>query len=214
MRASGIGGAWEYEWEENMTESLRFLKDATWHSEPPSWDLKNEVLEIVTGNETDFWQDTFYGFRRDDGHFLGAEAEGDFTATVTFEGAYEVLYDQAGMMMRADAQNWLKTGIEFSDEVTNFSVVITRDGRSDWSVIGVPRVSGPQKVRLTRLGDAVLAHFQTTDGGWQLMRVGNLHVPSKVLIGPMTCSPQRGGFKARFQGFEVRPAISNPLHGE
>ncbi len=41
----------------------------TWHCEPPDWREDLNTPLIVTGAETDFWQGTFYGFRRDDGHF-------------------------------------------------------------------------------------------------------------------------------------------------
>ncbi len=192
---------------------MKFLETALWHAEPPSWAFRDGVLHVTTADRTDFWQDTFYGFRRDDGHFLGAPAEGDFTAIVTFDAQYEVLYDQAGMMMRIDAENWLKTGIEFSDDVTNFSVVITRGGHSDWSVVQVPRVTGAQQVRLTRNGNAAIVHFLGRDGQWHLLRLGNFTVGA-VRLGPMTCSPQRAGLQVRFLGFDVGPPLAKPLHGE
>ena len=195
-----------------MPDSLQFLNDAEWHEAPPVWTRSGGSLEVVTGDRTDFWQDTFYGFHRDNGHFYGARTKGDFTAVVTFEGQYETLYDQAGMMMRVDAQNLLKTWIEFSDGTTNFSVVITRDGRSDWSVTSVPPVSGPQQVRLARIGTAIIVHFLAANGAWQLLRLGDFRAPPVVALGPMTCSPERAGFKARFSGFDVGPALAKPLH--
>ena len=195
-----------------MPTSMQFLNDAEWHEAPPEWNLSAGILNVVTADRTDFWQDTFYGFQRDNGHFFGARVEGDFTAIVTFDGIYEVLYDQIGMMVRVDAQNWIKTGIEFSDGSTNFSAVITREGRSDWSVMAVPRVSGPQQVRLTRIGAAIIVHFLDAQGSWQLLRLGDFRAPSSVRLGPMTCSPERKGLQARFLGFEVGPAISKPWH--
>ncbi len=197
-----------------MNVTLDALQSATWHCAPPEWALDGKGLTVTTGNKTDFWQETMYGFHRDDGHFLGLEVSDDFTAIVTFEGEYQTLYDQAGMMVRVDARNWLKTGIEFSDDITNFSVVVTRDGRSDWSVVGVPRVSGPQQVRLTRKGAAVVAHYRGADGGWHLMRLADFPAARTVKIGPMACSPQRARFKARFTGFEVGPPLGEPVHGD
>ncbi len=195
-----------------MTNLNEVLGDAQWHCEPPDWKLTEGSLTVTTGNETDFWQETFYGFRRDDGHFLGRGVAGDFSATVTFDAQYEVLYDQAGLMMRADAQNWLKAGIEYSDDVTNFSAVVTRGGRSDWSVIGVPKVSGPQQVRLTRLGGAVIVHYKGQSGLWQLMRLADFPADAAVSVGPMACSPQRAGLVVRFDDFQIGPPVDNPLH--
>ncbi len=190
------------------------LQDAEWHCEPPEWSLTNDALELTTGDKTDFWQDTFYGFRRDDGHFLGRAVKGDFTASVTFDAAYKTLYDQAGLMMRADANTWLKTGIEYSDDVTNFSVVVTRDGRSDWSVIAVPKVTGAQTVRLTRIGSGVIVHYQGADGAWRLMRLADFPEGPSVLVGPMACSPERAGLSVRFDSLEIGPVLEHPLHGK
>ena len=188
------------------------LRQAVWHSEPPEWELTDAGLTLSTGNKTDFWQDTFYGFKRDDGHFLGHAVTGDFTAVVGFVADYRVLYDQAGLMMRSDAGNWLKAGIEYSDEVTNFSTVVTRDGRSDWSVIPVPKLSGLQRVRLTRKGNAVVTHFLGANGQWQLMRLADFPSDISVQVGPMACAPERSGLKVSFSEFEISPPLESPLH--
>ena len=66
--------------------SLQFLNDAEWHATPPVFEFSAGSLDVVTGDRTDFWQDTFYGFCRDNGHFYGARTTGDFTAVVTFDG--------------------------------------------------------------------------------------------------------------------------------
>lgn len=197
-----------------MTElhaDLSDLKEATWHCEPPAWSLE-KTLRLTTGNKTDFWQGTYYGFHRDDGHFLGLPVVGDFTAILTFIGTYETLYDQAGLMLRVDEKHWLKTGIEFSDGVTNFSAVVTREN-SDWSAAQRPLVAGPQSMRLTRIGSAILIHFKDENGAWQFLRLANFPAPDKVLIGPIACSPERAGFEAEFTTFTIGPATDNPLHG-
>ena len=195
-----------------MTNLTTVLRDAQWHSEPPDWTLTDDALTVRTGDETDFWQDTYYGFQRDDGHFLGTAIAGDFTATVVFDAEYQVLYDQAGLMMRTDAQTWLKAGIEYSDDVTNFSTVVTREGRSDWSVVAVPQVSGPQQVRLTRLGGAVILHFLGGNGRWTLMRLADFPADATVRVGPMACSPERSELVVRFLDLQIGPPVENPLH--
>jgi regulation of enolase protein 1 (concanavalin A-like superfamily) len=42
----------------------------TWLNEPPFWAVEGADLVVRSGARTDFWQGTFYGFRRDNGHFL------------------------------------------------------------------------------------------------------------------------------------------------
>lgn len=188
------------------------FSQGTWLNAPSDWSIDNGVLSLTTDESTDFWRKTHYGFIRDSGHFLQMPAPQAFTASLVFDGQYETLYDQAGIMLRIDAENWIKCGIEHSDGMTNFSIVVTR-GKSDWSVIGQPLITGPQTVRLTAQNDAVIAHFKTPDGTWQLMRVADFPTSSAAMIGPTSCSPERSGFKASFLSLDVSSPINNPLHG-
>ena len=187
------------------------FESGSWLNPPPRWAVEDSVLSLTTGDRTDFWQRTVYGFHRDDGHALLVHATGTFTAHLRFEGDYRDLYDQAGLMLRVDAECWVKLGVEHSDGVTNFSVVVTR-GASDWSVIPVPEVSGPQQVRLTRLTDAIVAHYQRPDGRWQLLRLADFPAPETMQLGPVACSPQRAGFEARFTSLSLASPIDDPVH--
>ena len=182
-----------------------------WMNEPLDWGIKNDKLNVTTGDKTDFWRHTHYGFVRDSGHFWQLPAPKTFTATLTFEGDYQTLYDQAGLMLRVDEKNWIKCGIEHSDGMTNFSIVITRDS-SDWSVIGQPLISGPQTIRITAQDNSVVAHFLKSNGTWNLMRVADFPTSKIKTLGPMACSPERCGFKASFLDFIVTNPIQNPLH--
>lgn len=191
---------------------LSDLAVGTWLNPPPSSNLTVETLTIETGARTDFWRDTLYGFRRDSGHALLLPVEGDFTAHVSFEGDYTALYDQAGFMIRQDEGHWIKAGVEFSDGMANLSVVVTREA-SDWSTLAIPGLVEPQRLRLTRLGAAVVIQARNAANRWQLLRVAPFP-KGPALIGPMACSPERAGFRARFTELEVGPAVAQPLHDE
>jgi uncharacterized protein len=188
------------------------LETAKWLNEPPHWTDRDGVLSVRTAGETDFWQHTYYDFRHDDGHFRYVEVPGDFTASLKFRGRYETLYDQAGLMVRIDAENWIKLGIEFSDGECNFSLVCTLGGKSDWSVIPAGRLNGPQTVRITLIADAAIAHYRTADGRWQMMRLCPFLAERPVQVGPMTCSPKRSGFEVDFSDFVIETTMANPLH--
>src|SRR5262249_5494124 len=99
--------------------------EMTWLKPPPRAEMPDGRLFATSGDKTDFWQGTYYGFHRDDGHFLHTTRRGDFTASVTFIGRYDALYDQAGLMIRKDASHWMKCGIEYTDGAKHFSVVVT-----------------------------------------------------------------------------------------
>lgn len=178
-----------------------------WLNEPPQWtlepnNLEHGTLEVVTGLETDFWRVTHYGFTRDNGHAYLDRADGDFVAHVKFTGDYEELYDQAGLMIRLDEQNWIKTGIELESGKLCLSAVVTREF-SDWSVI--PLETSPEAVwlRLERAGDAVRVDYALDGQHFQMLRLAYFPPNVPVGIGPMACSPKRAGFKAQFTNFKL-----------
>jgi len=173
-----------------------------WLNEPPEWDEADGVLAVVTGDRTDFWRETHYGFIRDDGHVRHVRATGDFSAEVDFRGDYRELYDQAGLMLRLDARNWIKAGIEFVGRRRMLSVVVTRD-YSDWSTMPFPVAADWLRLRLTRIGGAVHVHWAADGAAFSMLRLAYLPPGSAALVGPMCCSPQRAGFVAQFRAFEL-----------
>ena len=109
-----------------------------WLNEPPAVSREGDDLVVETGKDTDFWRRTSYGFIHDDGHFLGAPLAGDAAIEVTFRADFDAQFDQAGLMLRAGPELWLKTGVELSDGQLFASVVVTV-GMSDWSVVAAAR---------------------------------------------------------------------------
>ena len=183
-----------------------------WLNPPVVWSGDARKLELRTDAKTDFWRETFYGFVRDNGHAYLRGISGDFTASATILGDYEELYDQAGLLLRADERNWIKTGIEYTDGLMHLSVVVTRDV-SDWSVIPLPE-AGPGdavSVRLTRHGNAARIQFSVGDAAWQMARLCPFP-DTDAEIGVMACSPERAGFRAQFKDLTVGPPIARELH--
>ena len=183
-----------------------------WLNPPAVWSGDARALELRTDENTDFWRETFYGFVRGSGHAFLREVSGDFTASMTVTGDYEELYDQAGLLLRLDEEHWIKAGIEFTDGLMHFSVVVT-DRVSDWSVIPLADAgpSDPVAIRLTRHGDAVRVQFSIRDTPWQLARLAPFSA-EHARIGVMACSPQRSGFRAMFRDLVVGAAIPRDLH--
>lgn len=182
-------------------------------NEPPFWAAAQGDLVVRSGPKTDFWLATYYGFKHDNGHFLHRPWIGDLTAEASFTGRYEALCDQAGLMLRADAEHWIKCGIELSDGALQLSVVVT-NGRCDWSVQQLAGTVGPVSVRLSRIGDAGFVQFRVGDAQWAMARLAAFPPePAAVEIGLAFCSPQRSGFDASFHDFRVDPPISREIHG-
>ncbi len=184
-----------------------------WLNAPPMWEVNQGRLFVRSGDKTDFWQETYYGFHRDNGHFLGMPRRGDFTAEVTFIGHYRELYDQASLMIRHRARHWMKCGIEYTDGARHFSVVVT-NGNSDWSAFRLDHEFDAMSARVTRNGDALFIQYRTDRmSEWRMARLAWFDpMLEEVLVGPAFCSPQREGFEAEFLDFSLSDPLSRDIH--
>ncbi|GAB4198075.1 MAG: DUF1349 domain-containing protein [Roseiflexaceae bacterium] len=175
-----------------------------WHNEPARWSAQDTTLAVTADPRTDFWRKTHYGFIRDNGHLFYQEVEGDFVCEVVVCGAYATLYDQAGLMVRADETTWLKCGIEYVEGVQYASAVVTRDF-SDWSVAPLDGTPEALRLRITRQGGSIEIAYDPDGMGERLLRVAYLSESPRLLVGPMCAAPQGDGFEVRFEGFSLRP---------
>ena len=184
-----------------------------WMNEPPRWHEADGVLRVSTGANTDFWGRTFYGFVRSSGHARLQPVRGDFTAAVQVSAAYETLYDQAGLMVWANADNWLKAGIEFTDGAMHISTVVTRGGYSDWSQQPVAEAARDAiDLRITRHGEALRVQYRLGTKQWRMIRLAMLAMGEMVDVGMMCCTPERAGLHVTFRNFTVGAPIARDLH--
>ena len=180
-------------------------KNLNWHKEPSIWSIKQQQLQIYSDAPTDFWQRTHYGFRVDNGHFLGAEFGGDFTLETSVHCDFQHQYDQAGLMIRVSDQGWIKAAVEYEpDEPNKLGVVVTNHGYSDWSTQDVDDTFTSYKLRIIRKdSDDQVSWFNVAAGGWVQMRLLHLFDRPVVQAGIYCCSPKEAGFSARFDYLKV-----------
>ena len=186
-------------------------RGGVWLNKPHHSAIRADVLEMTTDKGSDFWRETFYGFTRDSGHFYGMHTPARFTAQLRIRAEYEKLYDQAGLMVRIDETRWVKAGIELSDGRAMLSSVLT-DGRSDWAT--APYEGDPRDFWMrASVADGVLRLQVSGDGKtWPLVRLSPFPVAESYLVGPMCCTPERGGLKVRFSDWKLTPPLNKPLH--
>jgi uncharacterized protein len=190
------------------------FSEMTWLNPPTSSRITDGEITVCTGHRTDFWRHTFYGFSRDNGHFLYKSVTGDFTAEVTVSGSYKELYDQAGLMIRLGESCWVKCGIEFTDGAMHFSVVVTND-HSDWSQMPVQADNSTIRIRMTRHGEAIrIQYLDQLDNSWKAARLAYIPLTTNIDVGVMCCSPEREGFTASFSDFTIKDPVSRELHQE
>jgi regulation of enolase protein 1 (concanavalin A-like superfamily) len=174
-----------------------------WNNEPKKWSGDEKKLTCTIEPNTDFWRVTHYGFIRDNGPFYYKEMTGNFEASVKISGQYKELFHQAGLMVRIDEKNWIKTGIEYVDGVQNVSAVVTREV-SDWSV--VPRHDSPASIwlKLLRKGDYVEIKYSFDGVKYDMLRLAYFPPDVKAGIGIVAAAPGKQSFDVTYENFEVK----------
>jgi hypothetical protein len=180
-----------------------------WLNEPGRWRRRGEELVLTTGAGTDFWRHTRTGGTDDSGHHYGVRVPGEFTAEVEVSADVRHHRDQAGLMVRLDAERWVSCGLTAVHGSAAVGAVVTH-AVSDWSLTPLAAPPRSLRLRLHRSGDALTVEYALdaaqAPGPWLLHRVAFLPPALPVSVGPMAVCPNGPGFDVAFRGFEVRPA--------
>lgn len=179
------------------------LEKMQWFNEPAQWEIKNDALIMEVTPKTDYWRISHYGFTVDDAPFLYVLRGGEFEVKVKVSGEYSARFDQAGLMLRIDHENYIKTGIEFVDGKYNLSTVVTHH-TSDWSIIPLDEPVPFVWIKAVRRLDAVEIFYSLDDKEYTLMRNAWLQDNHPVMVGVMAASPDGQGFEAVFENFSIK----------
>ena len=111
------------------------LNQFKWTREPASYPVTSDKIEIITKPHTDLWQRTYYHFRNDNAPVFQMETEEKyFSFTVKTEFDSKNRFDQCGIVMYLDSENWLKASIEYENHsFQHLGSVVTNNGYSDWA---------------------------------------------------------------------------------
>ncbi|AWB46355.1 DUF1349 domain-containing protein [Paenibacillus sp. CAA11] len=169
-----------------------------WLHEPASCKAGEHLL-IRTLPDTDLWQRTHYGFKRDNGHCLLTSIQGDFAMEADLEYEPNQLYDQCGIIIRVNEENWIKASVEYENEdYSRLGSVVTNLGYSDWATTDISSASRKMSYRISRRGHDFLIEQSYEGTVWHQMRIAHLHhAQDSLLAGIYAASPQGSGFECR-----------------
>lgn len=185
------------------TLSAQTLERMQWFNEPESWAINDKTLTMDVTPQSDYWRISHYGFTVDDAPFLYTTRGGEFEVKVKISGEYKVRFDQAGLMLRIDKENYIKAGIEYVDGKYNLSCVVTHH-TSDWSVIKLDKPVDYVWIKAVRRLDAVEIFYSFDDKHYTMMRNCWLQDNTPVMVGMMAACPDGNGFKATFEHFSIK----------
>ncbi|MCF2658164.1 DUF1349 domain-containing protein [Parabacteroides distasonis] len=179
------------------------LEKMQWFNEPAQWTIQDHVLSMQVTPQSDYWRISHYGFTVDDAPFLYTLRGGEFEVKVKVSGDYRTRYDQAGLMLRIDHENYIKAGIEFVDGKYNLSAVVTHH-TSDWSIIPLEKPVPFVWIKAVRRLDAIEIFYSFDDQEYTLMRNAWMQDNHPIKVGLMGASPDGQGFEARFEHFSIQ----------
>ena len=177
-----------------------------WTREPADCSISPEKIEIITKPHTDLWQRTYYHFRNDNAPVLQMKTEEkyfSFTVKTAFESGHR--FDQCGVVLYLDSENWLKGSIEYeNEEFQHLGSVVTNHGYSDWATTEIPADIKEMWYRLSRREDDYCIECSTDGEKFSQMRVCHLHEGGgEISFGIYACSPEDSSFKATFTNMEI-----------
>lgn len=183
--------------------SAQTLEKMQWFNEPEKWEIKDNTLTMFVTPQSDYWRISHYGFTVDDAPFYYTVRGGEFEAKVQIYADYKVRFDQSGLMLRIDHENYIKAGIEFVDGKFNLSTVVTHH-TSDWSVITLDKPIKNLWIKAVRRLDAVEIFYSYDDVNYVMMRNAWLQDNCPVMVGVMAACPDGNGFNATFKNFSIK----------
>ena len=188
-----------------------------WTREPASSSIASDKIEIVTAPHTDLWQRTYYHFRNDNAPVLQMKTQEQyFSFVVKTEFASNHRFDQCGVVVYLNSDNWLKASIEYeNEEFQHLGSVVTNHGFSDWATTEIPGSIKEMWYRLSRRADDFRIECSTDGVRFQQMRVCHMHeATGEIAFGIYACSPEDSSFKATFTHMEMTECKWLPHDGQ
>lgn len=178
-----------------------------WTRAPKEFVISPERIEIVTEPRTDLWQRTYYHFRNDSAPVLQmrtAEPFFSFVVKTDFAASHH-RFDQCGVVLYLDSENWLKGSIEYENErFQHLGSVVTNHGYSDWATTEIPAGVKTMWYRLSRRQDDFCIECSDDGAAFRQMRVCHLlEGAGEVRFGVYACSPEDSSFRAVFTHMEL-----------
>ena len=177
-----------------------------WTRLPADYTIAKDKIEMITKPHTDLWQRTYYHFRNDNAPVLQmktAEKYFSFTVKTAFESKHR--FDQCGVVMYLDSENWMKASVEYENETfQHLGSVVTNNGYSDWATTEIDAGIKEMWYRFSRREDDYCVECSDDGMIFKQMRICHMHKGGGVIdFGIYACSPEDSSFKATFTNMEM-----------
>ncbi len=183
------------------------LTKFTWTREPKQYTVNEDTIEITTKLHTDLWQRTYYHFRNDNAPVFQMETSEKYFSFVVKTEFQESCcrFDQCGIVMYLDSENWLKASVEYENETfQHLGSVVTNHGYSDWATTEIDASVKTMWYRFSRREDDYCIECSYDGITFHQMRICHMYWGGgKVKFGVYACSPEDSSFRAAFSNLEM-----------
>ena len=182
------------------------VKKLEWTRKPNDYDIQDNKIEIITEPYTDLWQRTYYHFRNDNAPALQMKTmEKYFSFVVKTEFDYKCRFDQCGIIMYLDSENWLKASIEYeNDQFQHLGSVVTNHGYSDWATTTIDASVKSMWYRFSRREGDFCVECSEDGINFSQMRVCHMwKAADEISFGIYACSPEDSSFGAAFTHMDI-----------
>jgi len=175
---------------------LDVLKKFEWYNEPCRITYRDDVMDICTESQTDFWQSQQHQQHKDNGHFFFTHKDNNFCLNLHWKYEEYSGFRQCGAMVRIDERNWIKVGIMASENnKPKIGTVVTNRGNSDWATHDIIPNSNEIWFRIKRIKSDYIIFVSIDGEKFQQLRLCNFHAEHpEVKAGAYACSPQNISF--------------------
>lgn len=188
-----------------------------WTRKPSSYVITKDKIEIITTPYTDLWQRTYYHLKNDNAPVLQIETNEKFFSFIVktqFESKHR--FDQCGIVMYLDSDNWLKCSVEYENEAfQHLGSVVTNNGYSDWATTEIDSSIKTIWYRFSRRDDDYCLECSFDGIVFKQMRICHMFKgKDQISFGIYACSPENSSFKATFTNFELTECKWLPHNGQ
>ena len=183
------------------------LENWKWTREPADCQSTSDCISITTKPHTDLWQRTYYHFRNDSAPVFQMETEEKYFSFIVKTDFSESChrFDQCGIVLYLDSENWLKASVEYENETFgHLGSVVTNHGYSDWATTEIPADISAMWYRLSRREDDYRVECSVDGKRFTQMRICHLlEGAGKIRFGIYACSPEDSSFTAFFSNLRL-----------
>ncbi|WP_238881878.1 DUF1349 domain-containing protein [Clostridium sp. YIM B02551] len=186
------------------------LNNCFWINKPKNHEANKDKIIITTDPNTDFWQRTYYGFRNDNAPALLIKTEEKyFSLTIRTDFNSKKLFDQCGVIIYQNSDNWFKASIEYeNEEYQRLGSVVTNKGYSDWATTDIDGTIKTMYYRLSRRESDFCIENSYDGKVFTQMRIFHLFEGNeKINIGIYACSPSDSSFEAIFSEINISECL-------